>query len=86
MAERAPITPAPSGATLFQRAEQMRTAADCIACLTELVSDQLASLRAGVRQHCADLGDTAEWHNADILLHLAAEQAASILRMTERGS
>jgi hypothetical protein len=83
MAEHAPITSAPIGATFLQRAEELRTAAESIACLVELVSDQLADLRTGVRQHGTDAADTAEWRTADILLHLAVEQAALIQRCAE---
>jgi len=83
MAEHAPTTSAPIGATFLRRAEEMRTAADCIACLVELVSDQMADLRTGVRQHGTDAADTAEWRTADILLHLAIQQTELIQRCAE---
>lgn len=83
MAGHARNTPAPIGATLLERADELRLAADSIACLTDLVSDQLGALRVGVREHGADVADTAEWHTIEILLHLAGEQAALIRGCTK---
>jgi hypothetical protein len=76
MAVHAPIMGAPTCATPVD----LLGAADAIACLVELVATQLAALRGAVREHGAGAADLHEWHLSEVLLSLAAEQAALVDR------
>ncbi|MEH3037860.1 MAG: hypothetical protein PGN23_15445 [Sphingomonas adhaesiva] len=78
MAEHSPITALAQNATPID----VRGAADAIGCLVDLIADQLVALRGAVREHGAGAADLHEWHLSEVLLCLAAEQAALVDRST----
>lgn len=69
-------------ADLALRAAMLQTAGESIACLAELVSSHVSGLRNAVREQGAGAADLGDWHEAELLLNLAIEQAAIVTAAT----
>lgn len=77
MADAALTTEAPLGATT-----DVLVAAQAIACLADIVSDRLSDLQRAVKEEGPGAAQLGDWNDAQLLLHLAIEQARAIERQS----
>lgn len=77
MADAVLTTEAPISATT-----DIVVAAQAIACLADIVSDRLSDLQRAVKEEGAGAVQLGDWNDAQLLLHLAIEQARAIERLS----